>query len=181
MELTKEYIAEQEDTIKRNYDVHISWGNNPFIRERYMTLREFCKGSKKILSVGSGGVEPLAIHATHACDVSPVAYELLKKNKWPGQFFISSCDNIGAANKEFDVAVCSEVIEHLPDLETVKKTFSELDRVSKKWIVTTPCVDVKEPTHKFLFTEEQLRELTKNYKVMILKKDIHYYVWKICD
>ena len=178
MELTKEYIAEQEDTIRRNYDVHISWGNNPHIRERYMTLKEFCKGAKKILSVGCAGVEPWAIGATHACDVSRVAYEFLKKNNWPGYFFVSSCDNIGADDKEFDAAVCSEVIEHLPDLETIKKTFSELDRVSKKWIVTTPCVDVKEPTHKFLFTEEQLKNITEKFNTKIIKKDIHFYIIK---
>lgn len=178
MELTKEYLDEQEDCIKRNYDVHISWGNNPHIRERYMFLREFCRSYKTILDVGSGGVEPLAIGATHALDVHLVARDFLKQNGWKGQFFIGSCDDLPFNEDAFDVAVCSEVIEHLPNLEIVKNTFWELDRVAKRWIVTTPNIDVKEKTHKFLFTKEDLLKLTKDLDVRIIKKGIFWYVIK---
>jgi len=178
MELTKEYLAEQEDTIKRNYQVHVSWGNNPFIRERYMTLKDFCKGSKTILDVGCAGVEPWAIGATHALDVHKVAEELLRHNGWKGKFFIGSCDNLPFPDKSFEVAVCSEVIEHLPSLEIIKKTFQELSRVARRWIVSTPAVDVKEPTHKFLFTLEDLKRLTEGLNVKIIRRGIFWYVMK---
>jgi len=168
MELTKEYIALQEDTIKRNFDTHFSFFKNPYIKNRYLALREFCQGCKTILSVGSGGVEPIAINATHACDVSKIAGDLLKKQGWKGVFFISSCDDIDksviADGYKFDVAVCSEVIEHLPDLEIVKKTFLELDRVAKKWIVTTPNADVVKPesqdkSHINFWNVEKIRSI----------------------
>jgi len=178
MNLTKEYLAEQEDTIRRNYDVHISWGNNPHIRDRYMFLKDFCKGANTILDVGCGGVEAWAIGATHACDVHPVAEELLKKNGWDGKFFIASCDDLKVPSQSFDVAVCSEVIEHLPNLEIIKKTFQELSRVARRWIVSTPAVDVKEPTHRFIFTLEDLKKLTEGLDVQIIKRDIFYYVIK---
>ena len=186
MKLTPEYIAEQEDTIKRNFDTHVSWGNNPFIRERYLALRDFCSGSKTILSVGSAGVEPLAIHATHACDVHRIAGDLLKSIGWKGEFRVCSCDDLSHADKWFDVAVCSEVIEHLPDHESVKETFLELDRVAKKWIVTTPDVDVIKPeaqdkSHINFWNKEQIKTLLPPHllpKIKIHTKGVFIYITK---
>jgi len=186
MKLTKAYTLEQEDTIKRNYATHISWGNNPFIHDRYMILKEFCAGAKTILSVGSGGVEPSAIHATHACDVHAVAGQLLKSNGWKGQFFISSCDNIKLPGGSIDAAVCSEVIEHLPSLDIVKNTFLELNRVAKRWMVTTPNSDVAKPenqdkSHIHFWNEQKIKDILPADlfpKLKIYTKGVFIYITK---
>jgi len=178
MILTKEYLSEQEDCIKRNFDVHISWGNNPYIRDRYMALRDFIAPGKTSISIGSGGVEAHAIHATHALDVHPVAHELLKSIGWKGIFKLGSCTFIPYPDKSFDYAVCSEVIEHLPTLDDVRKTFLEINRIAKRWMVTTPAIDVHEKTHKFLFTINDLYNLAGDLDVKINRRGIFYYVTK---
>ncbi len=188
MELTQEYIKEQKSCINENYKTHKFWEKNPRIKKRYLTLKNFCKGAEKVLCVGSGGVEPLVIGATHAVDVDKMSGNLLRGQGWKGSFYVGSCDDLAShwgslgfkkgapKRKMFDVAVCSEVIEHLPDLESVKKTFQELDRVAKKWIVTTPAIKINDPGHKFFFSEKELKNLTAGLKVKIIKEDIYWYI-----
>ena len=181
MELTKEYLAQQEDVISRNFQFRRIYVNTT----RFLLLRAFCEGYKKILSVGCGSYEPLQIGATHACDVSSLSHHLLKKQLWQGAFSVCSCDELPFPGLSFDVAVCSEVIEHLPNLEIVKKTFQELNRVALNWIVTTPCNPLgplnTEPDHKFAFSAAQLRELSAQPFVKIYKDEIYFYVVKSDD
>ena len=126
MELTKEYIKQQKEEIKLNYITHRGWEEVPVIKNRYMALKKFCEGAKRILCVGSGGVEPIAIGATHAVDVHISAGDLLREQGWKGAFYVGSCDNLASnwSSKQcmFDVAVCSEVIEHLPKQQLHKYT-----------------------------------------------------------
>jgi len=180
MELTKEYIAENEDVVYRNYKQINTHRKSPRVLKRVQIIKDFCKGSKKILSVGCGPYEPIEINATHAVDIVMNSRDYLRKLGWKGSFYLGSCDNLSSGwNKErtgFDVAVCQEVIEHLPDLETVKKTFQELNRVAKKWIVTTPLVKGTEPTHKRALTLRQLQEFTKGMNVEIKNDGWYWYV-----
>jgi len=180
MELTKKYIAEQISCIKENYKTHKFWEGSNRIKDRYLTLRKFCEGAKNILCIGSGGVEPIVIGATHAVDVDILSGDMLRKQGWKGSFYVGSCDNLASGwsskGKMFDVAVCSEVIEHLPDLEDVKKTFQEINRVAKKWIVTTPHIKINDPGHKRVFNIKLLTECTAGLKVKITKKDIYWYI-----
>lgn len=182
---TKEYLDEQEDCIRRNfagYKVRSRRGKLDVTSElRLASLKYFCFGAKTILSVGSGGFEPVYIQATHALDYHKVSGELLASQNWPGTFVIGSCDELPFPDKSFDAAVCSEVIEHLPDLETVKKTFLELDRVSKKWIVSTPNIFLDEPTHKRVFTEQDLIELTYGLNAKVFKRGPFFYVYKSAE
>jgi len=101
---------------------------------------------------------------------------------WKGHFKVASCTNIPAPDKYFDVAVCSEVIEHLPEIADVKKTFSELERVAKKWIITTPGNPLgpknTEPTHKRFLDLETLKNLTSKYPVEVFKGGNYNYVKK---
>jgi len=176
MILTKEYLDEQRDTIKRNFEGYERNINDPVTKERLDTLKRFIDGNLVVLSVGSGGFEPLYIDAGWACDVDFLSYELLKKQGWTGTFEKCSCDALPFQYQSFDCAVCSEVIEHLPELSAVSKTFSELDRVAKLWIVTTPTRDVQEPTHKFIFTLKQLQELTVGLKCRIERHGLFFYI-----
>lgn len=47
---------------------------------------------------------------------------------------LASCDKIPVANKSFDLVLCSEVLEHLPD-DVFYSTINELDRIANKYIL----------------------------------------------
>jgi len=176
MEITKEYELEQDDCVKRNLKGYEKNIKDPVTQKRLYTLKDFCIGAATIISVGSGAFEPVFLNATHAVDIPLCTFFLLKDKGWKGEFFQASCDHLPFASQLFDVAVCSEVIEHLPDLETVRKTFQELSRIAKRWIVTTPIRDCGEPTHKFIFTEAQLAELSQGLKATIETSDFYFYI-----
>jgi len=125
---SKEYIDENSDVVARNLKNRKGLEQNP----RWKIIVPFTIGCKTILSVGGAAVEPLIINATHVIDITPVTLHYLNLRKWKGHFRVASCTNIPAPNKYFDVAICSEVIEHLPELQDVVDTFEEVDRVSKK-------------------------------------------------
>jgi 2-polyprenyl-3-methyl-5-hydroxy-6-metoxy-1,4-benzoquinol methylase len=172
MEITKEYYKENIQVVNDMY----KHGVFPMDAVRYEHFVKFCTGAKTILSVGCGGREPIAITATHACDIVPNSGEYLKKDGWNGEFKIASCTDLPYPDNSMDVVVCSEVIEHIPLLSDVERTFKEVNRVGKKWIMTTPHPPIWFPTHKRIFTCEQLIELTKDYNVDIFEKDIFFFI-----
>jgi len=180
MDLTSEYLAEQKDCIERNFNGYERNINDPVTLKRLQNLisfyMNFAPDRCKTISIGSGGFEAHYIGSTHACDVDSISYTLLKSLGWDGIFIVCSCDKIPYDNRYFKAAVCSEVIEHLPSKEIVRATFLELDRVAQHWLVTTPTRDVKEPTHKFIFTEQDLRELTAGLNVQIEKQGLFFYI-----
>ena len=180
MELTAEYLAEQKDCIQRNFDGYKRNSKDPVTIKRLQNLKtfiqEFSPTYKDVVSVGSGGFEPKWIGATYACDVDALSDSLLRKSGWTGIFFPCSCDNIPYPAQFFKVAICSEVIEHLPTKEIVRATFQELNRVAEHWLVTTPTRDVGEPTHKFIFTIEDLHELTAGLNCTIEKQGLFFYI-----
>lgn len=140
---------------------------------RYQTMKDFCAGAKTILSVGCGTREPVLMGATHACDLVSSGLQSLKDAGYKGDFKECPCYDLPFEDKSFDVAVCSEVIEHLYSEEEVKKTIAELDRVAKRWIITTPCKGnptwMHEPAHFFTFTDEKLKELFDGFECEITR------------
>ena len=177
MILSPEYLAEQKDVIERCQLGAKNWRKTLIVRKRHEDLKAFCKGSKKVLSVGSAGLEPIELGATHAIDVHRIADDYLSKGGWKGIFKVASCDNIPAPYKYFDVAVCQEVIEHLPSLNIVRDTFFEINRVAKRWIVTTPTELGDEPTHKRAFNFKMLVDVTTGVKCKIEKRGRYWYVF----
>jgi len=173
---SKEYLEEQIDCVDRNFKGRRANYN----AERFTEIRRFCAGSLTILSVGCGGHEPVSIGATHACDIAPNAEKYLRSLGWDGLFTVCSCTKLPYGDKTFDMAVCSEVIEHLPTIQDVIETFNELDRVAKRWIVTTPRFKLgkfnPEPTHKRDFAYKELEVLLKKYKPLIERKGLFFYV-----
>lgn len=180
MELTKKYIAECEDNVYRLFKQIDGDRKSQRVQDRSKIIKDFCKGAKKILSVGCGPFEPIDINATHAIDVAINSRDYLREQGWKGSFFLGSCDNLmhtsGFHSPKFDVAVCSEVIEHLPDLEIVKKTFQEVNRVARRWIFTCPDWIGTEPTHKRAFTEKMLKKVTEGLKIKIQHLGRYFYI-----
>lgn len=145
-------------------------------------LAEFCKNFSRILSAGCGPYEAQVIKATHALDASTLAGHYLTWLGWQGEFRQGDVADMPYLSNSFDVAVCSEVIEHLPDEDMVVRTFAELNQISKNWIVTTPCNPLgpknTEPTHKRAFTLTQLQEHVKMFDAKIFIDAIYFYVVK---
>jgi hypothetical protein len=172
------YLKENVDVVHRNFKNRRWLVLNP----RWNIIKPFLSGSRLILSVGSGAVDPTVINATHAIDIVPECGHLLTLLKWRGQFKAASCTDIPAPDKYFDAAVCCEVIEHLPEIEDVEKTFSELDRVAKKWIASTPSNPLgkanSEWTHKRAFDVESLKKMTSKYKAEVFTEGNYNYVKK---
>ena len=173
-----EYLEAERRVVVQNFKNRRYLKRNP----RWKIIIPFCQGARTILSIGSGGVEPTIIKATHAIDIVPHSEHLLRVLKWRGHFKVASCTNIPAPDNYFDVAVCSEVIEHLPDVSDVSKTFSEINRVAKRWIVDTPGNPLGplniERDHKRFLDIETLKKLTSKYKVEVFKDGNYNYVKK---
>lgn len=177
MKLTKEYILEQKDVIKRCQQGAKTWRKSEVVQERHKILKDFCKGAKTILSVGCAGLEPIELNATDALDVHSLAGVYLYKGGWKGTFKVGDCCAMPYWEDQFDVAVCDEVIEHLPELKDVIDTFKELNRVAKNWIITTPAAKVDEPTHKRLFDLYTLKKCLKYIECSIERRGRYWYVF----
>lgn len=168
---SREYRKECDDCVIRNLDNKDYVIGQKNVQERVKRLLGFINDHRtrdsKILDIGSGGYMPIFLGTTHACDLSPVAGDVLEKMGFTGTFAIASCDDLPYQDKAFDVAVCTEVIEHLPELEDVRGTFKEIERVAKKWVVTTPLASRSgfrdkwniEETHRQFFTIEDLKDM----------------------
>lgn len=176
--ITPEYIKQEEDTINRNFYARKFYMKSP----RLMIIKEWVNGDPEVLSVGSGGYEPTVCGANYALDVSSIAEDYLRSIGWKGDFKVGSCTLLPYPNERFSKAYCSEVIEHLPDLDDVVRTFEELDRVAIDWLVTTPsrprgCKN-PDPDHKRDFTEEELRACVTPKGYNVFNDGTFFYVIK---
>lgn len=176
MNLSKEYIAEQEDCIRRCQEGKDTWRKSIAVKVRHKDIKKFCRNAKTILSVGSAGIEPLEINASQALDVHELAGEYLKEAGWKGIFLVGDCTDMPYLDLQFKVAICQEVIEHLPDLEDVRNTFLELNRVAKRWMATTPSIPGTDPAHKRVFDEKMLQKVLIGIKCKIRKRGRYFYV-----
>jgi SAM-dependent methyltransferase len=91
---------------------------------------------KQVLDVGAG--DGRVSHAladadklVTAVDISSVA---LSKLHVPG--FLRSCDNLGFADGEFDLVLCTEMLEHL-DEDVERRARNEFAQVAKRYILVT--------------------------------------------
>ena len=176
MKLEKWYLEENSKVVLNNFKGRYWLKQNP----RWSVIKEFISGAKTILSVGCGSTEPIIIGATHACDIVPESLTCLQRQGYKGHFRIACVTNIPVPDKYFDVVVCSEVIEHLPEIKDIKDAFVEVDRVGKRWIFTTPAHPLGpkniEPTHKRFLDIDTLKKLTSKYKVKVFKQGNYNFV-----
>lgn len=176
--LDPEYIKTEENTIKRNFNFR----NLCINKSRLKIIFEWVDYDTNCLSVGSGGYEPLVCGANFALDVSSLAETYLRSLKWKGEFKLGDCANLPYPNKRFSKAYCTEVIEHLPTIDDVVKTFEELDRVAIDWLVTTPSRPIgcknTEPDHKRDFTEEELRTCITPKGYQIFDDGMNFFIIK---
>lgn len=117
-------------------------------------------------------------------DINPRNIEKAKIHAPNAKFIIGDIEKIPFGQNTFSTIICTEVIEHQPNpIPAIK----ELNRVLKKGgvlIGSTPAISFiwkfrflsstcprEEPFHKN-FYEYELRELFKDFKVMLIKKSV---------
>ena len=170
-----------KDCLKRNYEIKEACLKVPYSKYRVQTLKKFINRSKPSIDLGSGGFMPKILNVTHACDNGKNALKYLKKEDWKGEFkIVDISKKLPYKDKQFKKAVCSEVIEHLRTKEAVTNSIREIDRISDKWLITTPAVYFSEPDHSFFFTPNLLFELMpwpfeEHKKRYIIFSKLNYY------
>lgn len=165
--------------VERNYNMKDKVEESRIHSDRINTLRKFIGKNKKVLDVGCGAFMPLLLKINYACDIVDDSFKFLKKDGWKGKFKKGSVTDLPYKDKEFKFAICSEVIEHLKKKEHVLKAFEELDRISNKWIITTPSAYDLDPDHKFHFgyDDDNLFDfIPKHINCVVIRKGYYYYI-----
>ena len=190
MKLTAEYIKCCDQQVIDNLEnKELVVGPKRF-SQRVKRIMEFLEKHQtkkcKVLDIGSGAYMPLFLDVTHAIDASAIPGSILKQSGWKGKFQVASCDYLPFRYKEFDIAICSEVLEHLPNLGIVRDTIDEIERVASRWIISTPNASASgfrdkwntEPTHVQFFTIKDLEALTEGLFATIEEVGHHAFAVK---
>lgn len=75
----------------------------------------------------------------YPCNVTGMDMDLYDYTKQGIHFVQGDVRNMPFRDGEFDMCMMIEVLEHMPD--NVEKAVSEIRRVCKRWIITTPAYD----------------------------------------
>lgn len=165
--------------LQRNFELRNYFKDSDIHKSRLNVLKSFLGKEKKAIDIGCGGFMPIELAVKHACDIDKYASNLLESLNWKGKFKEASVDNLPYKDKEFNIAICSEVIEHLRSKNSVLQAFNELNRISEKWIVTTPAVYDIDPDHRFHFgfnNHDLFKFIPKNVKFTIVRKGYYFYI-----
>jgi len=166
------------DCIKRNNELMKTFTKDSMFIERIKVLKKFVNRQPSI-DLGCGAFMPSILNTTHACDNSILAHEYLKKRGWRGIFDkVDLAKKLPYKDKQFKRTVCSELIEHLNTKTQIKNLFKEIDRISEKWIVTTPSAFFDDPDHKFYFGPNELLDVIpfERDKFIVIRKGVYYYI-----
>ena len=136
--------------LKEKYDSHYSDKTEEWRRigaiGKAQNIIDLTKGFKisNIIDVGAGDGNILSVLSEKnycsdltAVEISNSAIQQIKKKKIPGLKEIKQFDgyNLPFDDKQFDLAICSHVIEHV---EHPRKLLSEIKRISKNQVFEVP-------------------------------------------
>jgi ubiquinone/menaquinone biosynthesis C-methylase UbiE len=136
--------------LKENYDSQYSDETEEWRRigaiGKAQNIIDITKGTKinNIVDIGAGDGNILSFLSERnfcsdltAVEISDSAIQQIKKKKIPGLKEIKQFDgyNLPFPDKQFDLAVCSHVIEHV---EHPRKLLSEIKRISKMQVYEVP-------------------------------------------
>lgn len=158
------------DAYTRSFDGHTEnvWvdSNSVMRHDKDHILQGFVQKSTRVLDVPCAFQEPFTLQCnrenTVAIDLSRYALSILVNSGFKGDAIMASSTALPLRTESFDLAVCSELIEHL-NTDNVKATLGELNRVAEHVVVTTPnCylhAKILDPTHVNFFTARNLQPL----------------------
>jgi ubiquinone/menaquinone biosynthesis C-methylase UbiE len=190
--------------LKEKYDTQYSDNTEKWRKigaiGKVQNIIDLTKGLKinKIIDIGAGDGNILSLLSERnycseltAVEISDSAISQIKKKEIPGLIEIKQFDgyNLPFRDKQFDLAICSHVIEHV---EHPRKLLSEIKRISKKQVFEVPIdfsfhVDKKfkhynSYGHINIFTPSLFNFLLYtvgfeilNYKYALYKKEVVYF------
>ncbi|MFA5365613.1 MAG: class I SAM-dependent methyltransferase [Candidatus Bathyarchaeia archaeon] len=145
---------------------------SPMWQQLFKFISSYCARFKKVLAVGCGAYELIAVknrEETIGLDLSKGSLKWLNQNGFKGQLIQASSLNLPFKNDCFDAVYSNQVIEHMLNIEGVKKFISEVERMSKNVMIITPNSaynrKIHDPTHFFYFTTRNFKPFTKGYKI----------------
>ena len=163
---------------ERNYRDREGMLNSDVHKQRIKFLKKFIGKSNNSIDIGCGGFMPSVLNTSHACDIHNSS-KFLKSLKWSGEFKVSDISKkLPYKDREFKIAICSEVIEHLKSKKAIFNAFNELDRISNEWIVTTPATYDIDTDHNFHFgyNDDNLFDFIPDIEFIVIRKGYYYYI-----
>ncbi|MFX0000790.1 MAG: class I SAM-dependent methyltransferase [Candidatus Hodarchaeota archaeon] len=133
-----------EEKYRKNVTLMYSDQEITRLNQRYLTILRNMPIGKRILDIGCGNGEFTRhffkkYEEVYGIDISETAVELArKKNIIAEQLDLDNCTKLPFEPKFFDTIVCTEVIEHLFNFQSVFKLFHEVLKDEGILIVTVP-------------------------------------------
>jgi 2-polyprenyl-3-methyl-5-hydroxy-6-metoxy-1,4-benzoquinol methylase len=184
--------VEKKDMMAR-YDKFPKWGKkaDEANQERIVVTQSLIPGDvRTILDLGCGDGIVTNEFIEKGVDVFGTDFSIAALGFMKGKRLVSSVNNIPFPDQYFDLVLCTEVIEHLPD-EVYERTLSEIERVAKHYVViSTPndeylpslsirCENCKNVFHRNLHVQSFNRDVHSSlFKIFKLKKTIGIQVWE---
>jgi SAM-dependent methyltransferase len=143
---------------------------------------------KDVLDVGCGGgfvVEAMRRAGGRAVglDISPQSVAYARRHYPENEFFCERLEEFARRNRTFDFVYSSEVLEHLPDVNSAMAALAKIARPGGHLFVTTPDIGhwrvpkdvvswelVNPPLHLHYFNHGNLRLLFTRHGFTIVKK-----------
>ncbi len=137
----------------------------PIQKERINWLRQNARGSILEIGCATGYILNYCGGGT-GLDIDKYRIEIAQKKYPKSRFVTGDATKMPFKNKEFDVVMIPEILEHVP-MEIAAKIVHECERVGKKLLITVPNAGkknydkdlVENPEHLWFPTSEKMRKM----------------------
>lgn len=147
----------------------------------------FCQGYEKVLDVGCGPYELMAVRNDKSAvgvDVSKAALKKLKSFGFKGHVVQADCSHLPFSDLSFDCVVSNQVIEHMLTEEALRDSIEEMQRLSRRVMIITPnaayCRKIYDPSHFFFFTTRSLKRIIPKFEIYAVNppynQTLNYYL-----
>ena len=160
-------------------------------RGRIRYLRRFVP-SGKFLDIGSNGgfmVEAAREYGFSATrvEIDRVSVDFAREHYPDNEYFVGTIEEFSETSEKFDLAYCSEVIEHVPDIQNFTAAIARVLRPGTVLFLTTPDISHRRrprtliewdaycpPSHCVYFNPDSLGRLMERHGFRVLKRRIAF-------